>query len=90
MTSIKQTRIIKGVSAVEVANACGISKQLYCRIENEGVCCTKEEVARKVCDYFGVSLFQASGKNILKFKPKTTKEWKELVSELKKAAAGEK
>ena len=90
MTSIKQKRIIKGVSAVEVANACGISKQLYCRIENEGVCSTKEDVARRVCDYFGISVFSAAGSSILKYKPTTHKEWKELISELKKCAMEEK
>lgn len=90
MISLKQKRIIKGVSAVEVANACGISKQLYCRIENEGICSTKEDVAKRVCDYFGVSVFSVAGSSILKYKPTTQKEWKELISELKRCAAGSK
>ena len=84
--TLKQIRILKGISAVKVAEACGISKQIYSKLENKSICYTNEATARKIANYFGVSLFTLIGVENLKFKPRNKEELKEFVSNLKKEA----
>ena len=87
--TLKQTRILKGISAIEVAKACGVSKQFYCNVETHGLCATNEETARKICDYFGIDLFSYIGVENLKFKPRNKKEWKSMFANLKKEVQAE-
>lgn len=84
--TLRQLRIVKGVSGVEVATACGMTKQTYWQIERKGICSTTEEKARKIAAFFGVGLFEIAGVGVLKFKPRDEAEWDDVLKSISERA----
>ena len=84
---LKQLRILKGVTASDVAKECGISKQSYSAIERGGIAHANEKNARSIAEYFGVNLFSLVGADVLKFKPLNAEEWDVLMESLAKEAS---
>lgn len=78
MKDIRTIRMIRGKTLAEVANAVGISKQRYSQIERKHQC-GSEAVARKIAAYFGFSIFEMLGDDVLKIKPQNKEEQYELM-----------
>lgn len=77
MTNLKKIRMAKGKALSDVAKHIGISKQRYFYFENGEFNAKHEEIARKVAEYLGVSVFEALGEDNLIIKPQNEKERKE-------------
>lgn len=80
--TLKQIRIIKGVTMAEAARGCGITKQRYNIIEKRGLSHSSEEIARKIADFFEIDLFKVVGVDALKFKPRTNEERQSLIDSI--------
>lgn len=76
--NLKKLRIMRGIQATELAEACGLSKQCYAQIERKGIAHTDEATARKIADYLGVNVFLLAGADVFVFKPRTTEDAKIL------------
>lgn len=77
---LKYRRTLMGKSMTEIANAVGISKQSYYRIEKDGIATTKEKTARKIAKALDCNVFELCDESVLKIKPKSKAEWQLLIA----------
>ena len=79
MYSIKKMRGIAGVTQQELANYLGCSKAYISYLESNKITTIPEEELKKIADLFGCTIIELYGIDILKYRPQTYLETKQLI-----------
>lgn len=82
MKNVRKLRGKKGLSQLQLAKELNVTRASIIRLESDEVRKASPQMEKKLCEFFGVSVYALYGTDILLYKPQTKEELKTLIDQL--------